>query len=137
MDHRLFNTKPSSRVLCQFAAAWLVFFSLLSANEIWRRGNHSAGIALAAVALVGIAGLIKPGSLRLLFIVASAIAFPIGWLVSQLLLAVIFYGVVTPIAFIQRARGRDVLQLRAKPTQSSFWVVRDKKPAPETYFKQF
>lgn len=137
MDHRPFQTNPPARVLRQFAAAWLVFFLLLSASEIWRRGNTSAGLALAIVSLAGIVGLIRPASLRVVFITASAVAFPIGWVVSQIMLAAIFYGVVTPIAFLHRARGRDVLNLKRKPEQSTFWVTRGPQSAPERYFKQF
>ena len=133
----VFQTKPTARVLRQFAAAWLVFFLLLGANQIWRRGHVHFGIALIVVALIGIIGLIKPKSMRLLFIAASAAAFPIGWVVSQIALLIMFYGVVTPMAFFLRMRGRDMLQLRAKPDQSSFWINREKEPPPERYLKQF
>lgn len=133
----VFSTKPTARVLRQFAAAWLVFFLLLAANQIWRRGHVPAGVALAIAASIGIIGLIKPNSVRLLFIAASAAAFPIGWLVSHVALIIMFYGVVTPVAFFWRMRGRDVLQLRAKPDQGSFWIHREEPPAPERYLKQF
>ncbi|HEX4262868.1 MAG TPA: hypothetical protein VH597_00905 [Verrucomicrobiae bacterium] len=133
----VFQTKPTARVLRQFAAAWLIFFLLQGANQIWRRGHVHAGIALGIVAVIGIVGLIKPSAVRLLFIAASAAAFPIGWVVSQVALVIMFYGVVTPMALWFRMRGRDTLQLRAKPDQSSFWVSREKEPAPERYLKQF
>jgi hypothetical protein len=132
-----FQTKPTARVLRQFAAAWLIFFLLFAANQIWRRGNVHAGLTLGIVALVGIIGLVKPNSLRWLFLGASIAAFPIGWLVSQIVLALMFYGVMTPLGLFWRIRRRDLLQLRAKPGQSSFWISRDAEPAPERYLKQF
>lgn len=132
-----FQMKPTARVLRQFAAAWLVFFLLLAANQIWRRGHTSAGCVLAATSLIGIIGLIKPNALRWLFLVASAVAFPIGWVVSLVMLAIMFYGVVTPVALFWRLRGRDLLQLRDRKEQSSFWVHRDAQPAAERYLKQF
>jgi hypothetical protein len=128
---------PSARVLRQFAAAWLVFFLLLAANQIWRRGHTSAGCVLAAISLIGIVGLVKPNALRWLFLTASVVAFPIGWVVSLAMLTIMFYGVVTPVALFWRLRGRDLLQLRDKKEQSSFWVHRDAQPAPERYLKQF
>jgi len=133
----VYQTKPTARVLRQFAGAWLVFFLALAANQIWRRGHPHAGIILAVVALIGIVCLIKPNSLRWLFVAASAAAFPIGWVVSQIALLIMFYIVVTPMAFFLRLRGRDMLQLRARPNQSSFWEHRDKEPNPEQYLKQF
>lgn len=137
MNHLPFSTNPTPRVLRQFAAAWLTFFLLFSADEIWRRGNASAGLALAVVSLVGVVGLIRPASVSLLFIAASAIAFPIGWLMSQIVLAIIFFAVLTPMAFLQRARGRDALGLKRKPEQSSFWSARGPRSGPERYLKQF
>jgi hypothetical protein len=131
------GTKPTARVLRQFAAAWLIFFLALAANQIWRRGHVSAGLVLGGVALIGIAGLIKPNSLRLLFLAASIAAYPIGWLVSAVALAVMFYVIVTPLAFFWRIRGRDLLQLRAKSGQTSYWIARDAEPPPERYLKQF
>jgi hypothetical protein len=132
-----FQLKPTARVLRQFSAAWLVFFLLLAANQIWRRGHVTAGGILAAIALIGIIGVIKPNALRWLFITASVMAFPIGWVVSLVMLAIMFYGVVTPVALFWRWRGRDVLQLRARKQQSSFWVHREAQPEAERYLKQF
>lgn len=137
MKNHIFPMNPTARILRQFAGAWLAFFLLLSADEIWRRGNLPAGLVLAAVALAGIAGLIRPKTMRLLFIAASTIAFPIGWVVSQVMLALIFFCVVTPMAFFWRARGRDVLQLKKKAEQSTFWISREPPPEPERYLKQF
>ena len=131
------QTKPSTRVLRQFAAAWLVFFFLLAANQVWRRGHVSVGCVLGVVSLAGVIGLIKPTAVRWLYVAASVLAFPIGWVVSQIMLAVLFYGVVTPIGFFWRWRGRDVLQLRPKKDQPTFWITRDTEPPPERYLKQF
>jgi len=131
------QTKPSARVLRQFAAAWLVFFLVLATNQVWRRGHPSIGCVLAVVSLAGIVGLIKPNAVRWLFVAASVLAFPIGWVVSQIMLVILFYGVVTPIGLFWRWRGRDVLQLRRKKEQSTFWTTRDAQPPPERYLKQF
>ena len=133
----VFQTKPTARVLRQFAGAWLIFFLMLAANQIWRRGHVTAGVVLAILAPIGIVGLVKPNSVRWLFIATSAVAFPIGWVVSQVALLIMFYGVVTPMAFFLRLRGRDTLQLRKKPDQSSFWSLREEEPKPERYLKQF
>ena len=66
----------------------------------------------------------------------TIVAFPIGWVVTQLVLALMFYGVLSPLAIVFRWRGRDALQLR-KRDRETFWVVRDKPTPPEKYLKQF
>ena len=129
--------KPTPRMLRQFAAAWLAFFLILSAVALWKRHNPPMSSALAVVALLGIAGLMKPNLARVPFIVASCVTYPIGWLVSQIVLALLFYGVITPIGFFLKIRGRDVLQLRGESKQSSFWIKRGPPPAPDRYLKPF
>lgn len=53
-----------------------------------------------------------------------------GWRLqaSQMLtfiaMALLFFGVVTPLAIILRVAGRDRLQLRRQPEKASYWVIR-------------
>jgi hypothetical protein len=39
-------------------------------------------------------------------------------------MALLFFGVVTPLAIILRVVGRDRLQLRRQPQKASYWVIR-------------
>jgi len=129
--------KPTSRMLRQFAGAWLAFFLLFSATALWKRHDVSLSCIFAVVALFGIVGWIKPNAIRIPFIIASIVTYPIGWLVSQVILAVMFYGVITPLGFFWRIRGRDPLQLRRQPKQPTFWIKRDPQPSPDRYLKPF
>jgi hypothetical protein len=135
--NRLFPIKSTPRVLRQFAGAWLTFFLLLSATALWKRHNVSLSGIFAVVALFGIVGFIQPNAIRLPFIVATIVTYPIGWLVSQVILAAMFYGVITPLGFFWRIRGRDPLQLRKQPQQQTFWIKRGPPPSPDRYLKPF
>src|SRR4051812_131040 len=109
---------PSLRTLRQFAAAWLVFFAGLGAHQYVAKGNPSAGLALGLMALlVGMPGLIRPGILRWVFVTWMVLAFPIGWLISNLILAVMFYGLITPMALVFKMRGRDALNRKPEPSR--------------------
>jgi hypothetical protein len=128
---------PTSRVLRQFAAAWLVFFLGAALHQALVRHHPGAGRVLGGIALIGVIGLLKPATVRWLFVVATMAAFPIGWVVTQVMLALMFYLILTPVALIFRWRGRDELQLRRKPGQSGFWITRDPPPDAGRYLKQF
>jgi hypothetical protein len=39
-------------------------------------------------------------------------------------MALLFFGLVTPLAIILRLVGRDRLQLRRNPQKASYWVTR-------------
>ena len=56
--------------------------------------------------------------LRPLFIGLSAVTMPIGIVVSYTVLAVVFYGVLTPIGLVMRLFGRDTMQ-RRNPARSA------------------
>lgn len=130
------SLKPSARALRQFAGVWLVLCLTLALRALWH-GHHAAGGVFGAAALIGLSGLLKPPTVRWLFIGATVAAFPIGWLVTQLMLAIMFYLVLTPIALVFRWRGRDELRLRPRPASSSFWIERGEPPKVEKYLKQF
>src|SRR5262249_62262276 len=58
--------------------------------------------------------------------------------VSSVLMAVIFYGVITPLAWVLRRAGQDPLRLRFDSAAASYWLERRPPgPAPETMKNQF
>src|ERR1035441_7549784 len=87
--------KPTVRALRQFAGAWLILFLAAGVHRYVVRGQHQVGIAVGGVAIViGLLGLIRPAAMRWLFVGATVLAFPIGWVVSQIMLAVMYYGII-------------------------------------------
>ena len=127
--------KPTSRVLRQFATGWLVCFLALAFRFGLLRHSH-AGIIFAVLSLAGILGLLAPGALRWPFVIMTIAAFPIGWVMTQFVLALLFYCVLSPLGLVFRWRGRDALQLR-QHNRATFWVTRNEQPTPEKYLKQF
>src|SRR5262245_59316011 len=89
----------SHRTLRQFAALCIVFFGALACYwGLWRH-SPTAGLVLGVLAVaVGGLGLVKPEAVRPVFAAWLVVAFPIGWTVSHLLLAVLYYGLFTPLA---------------------------------------
>ena len=129
------NHQPSSRQLRTFAVAWLVFFGTF-AGACALRGRHSAAIALGVLALVvPLVGLVSSSFLRIAFLGLSYATFPIGWLMSHIVLAVVYYLAVTPIAWILRLFHYDPLKRRIHRTAGTYWT--DVTPSPvERYFRQ-
>ena len=130
--------KPSLRALRQFAAAWLIFFLVVGVYRYVARGQQQIGIAVAVMAVVvGVTGLIRPAAVRWLYVGATVLTFPIGWVVSQFVLAIMFYGIITPLALLFRIRGRDLLALKPAPNRSSFWTPKETPEDMGRYFRQY
>ena len=130
--------QPTNKALRQFAGAWLVFFLAFGLHQHLVRHHHAAGMIIMAVALlVGVLGLLLPPTVRWLFVGWMVLAFPIGWLVSLLMLLVMFYCVITPVAVLFRLRGRDLLQRKPVPGAASFWLPKEAPTDVRNYFRQY
>jgi hypothetical protein len=129
--------KPSTRALRQFAGAWLVFFLAFGAHQFLVRKHPAAGLVLMGLAVaIGLLGLIKPPAVRWLFVGWMILAFPIGWTISLLMLLLMFYCVLTPVALVFRLRGRDLLH--RKPAEAaSFWLPKQMPQDVRSYFRQY
>jgi hypothetical protein len=129
--------RPDEKLLRQFAVLCIVFFSGLAAWRAWRVGIDATAITLVAGGgVLGLAGLVRPASLRYVYSAWIIAVFPIGWTVSHVLLATAFYLVFTPIGWVFRLSGRDVLRRRRGPAES-YWTMKESAGAAETYFRQF
>lgn len=133
------NWKPSARELRWFAGLLIPFFGII-AGLWWHRSGQTTGPAIMAsiAVVIGLFGLIAPMSIRAIYVTWMIAVWPIGWLVSHVLLAAIFFGVMTPIGLILRAIGREPMKKQFDRTAKSYWVARPVDEVdPEQYFRQF
>jgi hypothetical protein len=129
---------PPSRTLRQFAGLWLVAFGATAAWQGLARGRPALAIVLVMLALaVGLLGLLRPRAVRPIYVGWMVLAFPIGWAVSQAVLALIFFGIFTPVGLIFRLIGRDALARARRPEQASYWTPKPAPSGPRSYFRQF
>lgn len=138
------DLRPDTNKLRQFG--YICFFGfglfgLLVAHKTgaWEEpGKWTIPAVLWGLAvLCPILSLTAPISLTPLYIALMIIAFPIGLIISNLLLLIIFFLLFTPLALWFRMMGRDELKLKRLPEVSSYWI-RYRSPADvESYFRQF
>lgn len=129
--------RPSSRTLRQFAAWWIMFFGGLAGWQWLLRGH--AALALVFLGLAGTAGPLgfwRPALIRPLFVGWMCLAFPVGWLISHLVLACVYFGLFTPLALIFRVIGRDALALRPRLGQNTYWLPKTTPDDVRSYFRQ-
>ena len=128
---------PSEKQLRQFAGIWFPAFCGLVGWSIGQKTGHWSEVEIGWVlaGLLSVGGLILPALMRPIFVGLILLTFPIGWVVSHLLLGLIFYGVVTPIGLILRISGHDPLQLK-KPSGNSVWKTSVGKTDATRYLRQ-
>jgi hypothetical protein len=133
------NTDPTRRQLNQFGFIWMGFVAFFGAIAFFKFHNPSLarGLWVAAV-VVPIVGWIFPRFMRWIFLGMSYLAFPIGFVVSHVVLAVVYYLVLTPIGLLTRLFGYDSMKRRFGPEAKSYWVERPASAVEaKRYFRQF
>jgi carbamoyltransferase len=126
----------SDRLLRQFAGLWLLFCGGLAYLQ-HLRGRPTVAVVLVVLGLIfGPLGLFRPQWVRPLYVALTTVTRPIGWVVSQVLLALLYYGVFTPFGWAMRLAGRDALRLRPRPEQGTYWAPKPVSDGVRSYFRQ-
>jgi uncharacterized membrane protein len=132
------NWHPSPKELRVFAVLQLIFFAIVAGLVQQRMAATGWAITIVvATAIVAIIGLIKPTWLHVMYVVWMAAVFPIGFVVSHIMMAIVFYLVLTPIGLIMKLVGRDPMQRKLDPQAKSYWQPRTARKRNRGYFRQF
>jgi len=137
------STNPEPRVLRQFAFLAVVGLPLIAALVLrlcsafaW---THPALLATAGAG-VGQLALHQAGATaptRWLFVGIMVVAAPIGFVVSHLLLATIYYLVITPFGLVFRLVGRDMIGRRIDRSARTYWTDRGEPRPATSYLKLY
>jgi len=131
------TARPSTRTLRQFAALFLIVFTVAAGLRVWRGDTGIFTIAIAVTGMaVGLVGLVRPDAIRYVYTGWMIAAFPIGWTISRIIVTLLFYVVFTPFAFVFRLLGRDTLRLH-RQTRTTYWMETTGAEPPESYYGQF
>lgn len=141
-QHKVFqhvDWTPDRRELRQFAVAMLVGFFLIGLMVAWRR--HQWGTATYLLWGIGLAlavGGLLPGIGRAVYLMVYLPTSILGFIVSHLLLTLIYFFVFTPIGLLLRLAGKDPLRLQVPENErKAEWIRRDAQKDPESYYHQF
>jgi hypothetical protein len=130
--------RPSRSTLRQFGVIGLILMSGMAAWRMRQHGLDAGVLCMGVLAVVfAIGGIVEPNWLRPVFVAWLVAAFPIGWLISQIVLVILYYAVITPIGLILRLYGRDALRLKPRPTEASYWQVKPTVTDVRRYYQQF
>src|SRR5262245_41484527 len=130
-----FTWNPAPRQLRWFGCLWLPLCLGLGAYGVSSWPLRVGLAALAALSMV--VGLASPRLLRPVFVGLLLITWPIGFVVSHVILAALFFLVLTPTGWLMRALGRDALHPGFDRKATSYWHPRPARSPLQRYFRQF
>lgn len=94
--------------------------------------------ACGVAAMFALIAQVKPALLAGLNRLWIKLGVLLGKLVSPVVLAVLFYGVLTPLGAVMRLTGKDPLRLKRDARAKSHWLQRKPPgPPPDSMTRQF
>jgi len=133
------NFDPSKKELLEFGRTMIIGFSIFALIAYFGLAKPSIALGLFIFGCVSF-GLSFLGKAALVVYVPwMGIAFVMGTIVSNLILALLFYGMITPIALCFKLMGRDPMNRSFDKKPTTYWkeaVNRDNHGVDE-YEKQF
>lgn len=126
---------PSER---KFGFIFFFVFVVLGIFAYFKHHNVQYSVLFGLIAAVFLLlALLAPKVLRPLNKAWFQLGLLMAKIVNPLVMAVLFFVLITPVAVLSRLFGRDVLRLK-KSAQSTYWVQRDPiGPDADSFKNQF
>ena len=120
------NIKSGTKELRQFGFA---IGGILFAIEVYLLYKRQSGspILISLGFLIIVLGLALPKILLPFQKVWMVLAVVLGFIMTRVILSILFYFVITPIGFLAKVFGKHFLDLKFHDSKNSYWNVREKK----------
>lgn len=127
------NFRPTARQLRQFGLIALVALPALA--WLWGGGRTAISLSVAIGAVMATLGLFWPRGLAPAFIGLSFATIPIGIVVGEAALALVYYAIITPIGRVMRLISRDPLEREIHPEADTYWQPKPPPRGPRSYLR--
>ena len=141
------NFDPDTKTLRQFGVIAFVGFGILAAVAYYEKLIFSFGFGEARIpltmafaglgTLAALFSLVFPRANRVLYVGLTLLAFPIGFVLSYVIMGTLFFLIIGPIAVIWRLVGRDSMHRAYDPKASTYWSDARHARDKESYFHQY
>ncbi len=138
------NLKPDNKTLRQFGLIALFAFGAMGAWAFfkghllfWAVPKTVAYVLFGLAGACGVLGLVAPQAVLPVYVGLTLLTFPIGFVVSHIILVGLYYVVLTPVGLLLRLFGKDPMQRKYEPDAPSYWEKREQVTDMKRYFQQF
>jgi hypothetical protein len=128
------NWKPSPTQLRQFGLLSFVALPLLT--WLWGGSFPLIFTMLVIGAAFAALGTFAPAFLRPVFIGVSIVGAPIGMVIGELTMLLIYFAIFVPVGLFFRLIGRDALQLKIDRSCKTYWQPKRKPGSVASYYRQ-
>ncbi len=131
------SIKTGKSELRKFGLTVGIVFGLLGGLFFWRGRDYDFYFLILSAALL-LLGLAVPILLKPIHKVWMTLAVLLGWLMTRVILSVLFFLVITPIGLLARLFRKDFLDLKFDKSTDSYWISKkEMKSERRNYENQF
>ncbi len=131
------NIKSGKSELKKFGITIGIVLGLMGMWFLWRGKGGSYALLGSSILFLSLS-FIYPLLLKPVQKLWMSLAVLLGWLMTRVILIILFYLVVTPIALLAKLCGKDFLNTKLDRNAKSYWITRkDVTPDKKSYENQF
>lgn len=131
------NIKSGKRELRKFGITVGIVLGLLGGLFLWRGRDYYSYFLILSAALL-LLGLAVPILLKPIYKVWMTLAVLLGYLMTRVILSVLFFLVVTPIGLLARLFGKNFLDTEFEKSGNSYWIPKERIELKKSdYERQF
>ncbi len=128
------NWNPTNRQLRQFGIICL--FALPLAGWLWVGSLATVRFLALAGLVLAIAGITLPKTVKPVFLALMIVARPIGAVIGELAMLLIYFGVFLPFGLVFRLGKRDALRLTLDREAETYWQSKSQPDEVAGYYRQ-
>jgi len=137
MIEEIKNIQSQKSDIRKFGITIGLFLMILAGFLFWR-GKESFEIFLVSGLVLLVLGLTIPAVLKPIYWIWMVLAVILGWIMTRVILSLLFYVVITPIGLFSRLSGNSFLDLKWDKSKDTYWNYRTTKQLNrEDYERQF
>jgi hypothetical protein len=137
MIEEIKNIRSEKSDLRKFGITFGLILLIIAGFLFWKE-NESFQIILTIGVVLCVLGITLTVVLKPIYLMWMIFATVLGWIMTRVILSVLFYAILTPIGLILRLFGKQFLELKWNKTDITYWNYRPKNLfVAEKYEKQF
>lgn len=126
--HELSELDVTKKSLRKFGLTVGGIFLIFGLLLMWRgHWPSTREIFVGAGAALLLGGIAIPERLLVIYKMWMGFAFALGWIVSRVILILLFVFVLTPLGLVAKLFGKKFLDLKFRDEKESYWIPKEKR----------
>ncbi|PKN10665.1 MAG: hypothetical protein CVU72_00440 [Deltaproteobacteria bacterium HGW-Deltaproteobacteria-7] len=131
------NIKGDKSDWKKFGMMMGIILAVIGFYLLWKKNNCFEYVLILA-SVFFILGLIIPMALKRVYQAWMALSVIMGFIMTKVIMVIIFYLIVTPVGLVASLTGKKFLDMEMDKKAKSYWIVRETlRKEKSDYEKQF